>query len=260
MRINVHAGHGADGSKSCGAIGLIKESTENRNVKNEVMRLLKQEGCTVFDTSCDYPASSGDCINKIVKKCNANKVDLDVSIHFNSGAKDKNGNGVTTGVEVLVYDNKSCYTQATRIVDRISKLGYRNRGVKIRTDLGVLRNTKAPALLVECCFVDDRDDVNKYNYKTMAKAIVEGILNKNINSNQVENKPWEEFDMDKIVLYYGDADLFGAVMVAQKHKCPLMKKNDFDNSGLKTKEIIQIGGKKEDTDRFTTFKNAAKLV
>ena len=28
MKINIHAGHGARGSKSCGAIGLICESTE----------------------------------------------------------------------------------------------------------------------------------------------------------------------------------------------------------------------------------------
>lgn len=70
----------------------------------------------------------------------------------------------------------------------------------------------------------------------------------------------EENYMDKIVLYFGDIDLFSAVMVAQKFRCPLMKKSDFDASGLKAKEIIQIGGKKEDTDRFVTFKNASKLV
>lgn len=44
MRIGVHAGHNPDGKIGCGAIGLIKESTENRNVKNEVIRLLKLAG------------------------------------------------------------------------------------------------------------------------------------------------------------------------------------------------------------------------
>ena len=37
MRINIHAGHGASNSKSCGTIGLINESDEARKVKNEVI-------------------------------------------------------------------------------------------------------------------------------------------------------------------------------------------------------------------------------
>lgn len=67
-------------------------------------------------------------------------------------------------------------------------------------------------------------------------------------------------DMKKLVTYYGDVDLFGAVMVAQKNRCPLMKVSDYAASGLKADEVIQIGGKPEDTDRYITYKNAAKLV
>lgn len=33
MIINVHAGHNPDGKVACGAIGIIRESTEARNVK-----------------------------------------------------------------------------------------------------------------------------------------------------------------------------------------------------------------------------------
>lgn len=61
-------------------------------------------------------------------------------------------------------------------------LGYKNRGVKKRTDLGFLKNTKAPALLVECCFVDDKDYIDLYNSKSMSKAIAQGILNKKIST------------------------------------------------------------------------------
>lgn len=67
----------------------------------------------------------------------------------------------------------------------------------------------------------------------------------------------EEYDMKKIVVYLGDADLFAAVLVSQKLVCPLMRFNDFKASKLKADEIIQIGGKSEDTNRFSTMKNAA---
>ena len=32
MRINVHAGHNPDGKAACGAVGLIKESTDRKSV------------------------------------------------------------------------------------------------------------------------------------------------------------------------------------------------------------------------------------
>ena len=37
MKINVHAGHNPDGKVACGAVGLIKESTEVRAVKDKVI-------------------------------------------------------------------------------------------------------------------------------------------------------------------------------------------------------------------------------
>ncbi|MEG2365068.1 MAG: N-acetylmuramoyl-L-alanine amidase [Terrisporobacter sp.] len=255
-KYNVHSGHGKQDSKSCGAYSnIMKESIEDRLVKDEVVKLLRENGHTVYDCTCDYPASQNDCINQIVKKSNTNKADLDISIHFNSGRNNINGDGKIGGCEVLIYDD-SARKEAERVCKKLASLGFTNRGVKYNKNLGVLANTKAPALLVEVCFVDDKDDVDLYNklgYKVVTKAIVEGMLNKNL-----DNKG--EFDMNKIVLYFGDADLFTATIVSQKFKCPLMKKSDFDASGLKAKEIVQIGGKKEDTDRFTTMKNACKYL
>ena len=46
--------------------------------------------------------------------------------------------------------------------------------------LYVLKHTKAPAVLVECCFVDDRDDAERYDCQKMASAIVYGITGQRI--------------------------------------------------------------------------------
>lgn len=176
MIINVHAGHNPDGKVACGAVGIIKESTEARNVKDEVIRQLKALGHNVYDCTVEDGTSQNDVLAKIVKKCNANSVDLDVSIHFNAGASDKSGNGKTTGTEVYVYSTTSkANTYAEQVCSAIAELGYTNRGVKVSTSLYFLRKTAAPAMLIECCFVDDKDDVALYNYKTMASAIVYGI-------------------------------------------------------------------------------------
>ena len=183
MKINIHAGHNPDGKVGCGAVGLIKESTEARKVTFEVINILRKLGHTAYDCTVDNGTSQNDVLSKIVAKCNKHDVDLDVSIHFNSGRDDKTGDGSNSGTEVYIYsENSKAKTAAERVCKSIAKLGFRNRGVKVSTSLYVLKHTNSPAMLIECCFVDDKDDTKLYNYKTMAKAIAEGILGAEIKS------------------------------------------------------------------------------
>jgi N-acetylmuramoyl-L-alanine amidase len=176
MKFNISAGHNPDGKVGCGAVGLIKESTEARAVTKLVIKYLKEAGHTVYDCTVNDGTSQSNILSKIVNKCNSHTVDLDISIHFNSGRNDKKGDGATGGTEVLVYsENSKSYTYAENIANSISKLGYRNRGVKVRKDIYVLANTKAPALLIECCFVDDKDDIKLYDTDKLARAIVAGL-------------------------------------------------------------------------------------
>ena len=181
MVINVHAGHNPDGKVACGAIGIIQESTEARKVKNEVIRQLRQLGHTVYDCTCDNGISQANVLTQIVNACNAHNADLDVSIHFNAGASDKSGNGKTTGTEVYVYSTTSkAKTYAEKVCAAIAALGFTNRGVRISTSLYFLKKTNAPAMLIECCFVDDKDDVQLYDYQSMAAAIAYGITGKKV--------------------------------------------------------------------------------
>ena len=191
MKINVHAGHNPDGKIACGAVGLIKESTEARAIKDYVIKYLKAADQTVYDCTVNDGKSSADVLKKIVTKCNKHSVNIDVSIHLNSGANDKKGNGKSTGVEVLVYSKESkAYDEAKRICDKLAKLGFKNRGVKVRPDLYFLRKTDSPALLIEVCFVDDKDDVNIFNKNKakIGKLIAEAIVNKTINIKPAEFK------------------------------------------------------------------------
>lgn len=186
MNICISAGHSKSGI-GCGASSLIDESTENRKVKNEVVRLLKLAGCTVYDCTIDTCTSSNQLVKDIVTKHNSYTRDLDVQIHFNSSASDTDGNGATTGTETLVYSTStSANVYATRVCAKINALGFKNRGVKVRSDLYFTRATDKPAILIECCFVDDKDDVKLYNYKTMGKAIAEAIVNKTITEPTTE--------------------------------------------------------------------------
>lgn len=180
MRINIHAGHNAPNRIAQGAVGYINESREARRVKERVNKMLRAAGHTVYDCTESNGTSQSDVLNKIVCKCNSHKVDLDVSIHFNACRMEKS-DGKTKGVEVLVYSKKG---QAVKYAKEIAKelsyeLEIRNRGIKENKGLYYLRKTKSPALLVEVCFVDDADDVERYDADKAAEAIAKAISSVN---------------------------------------------------------------------------------
>jgi len=188
MKINIHAGHNASGKIACGAVSILNESDEARLVTKYIIKYLKQDGHTVYDCTVDNGANERDNLIKIANKCNAHNVDIDVSIHFNSGASDKKGNGYTTGSEVWVCSTAGIRgTSAHRICEKLNALGFKNRGVKTSQNLYILNHTNAPAILVEVCFVDDKDDANLYKKltaKKIGKAIAEGIVGHKITEEK----------------------------------------------------------------------------
>lgn len=252
MKIAVRGGHNF---KSIGAVGLIDETTEDRKVKDSVIKYLQQLGHEVLDVT---PGNMGvnEDLSYGVAKANAWGADLFISIHFNKAYNSYTG---AIGTEAWVYSKSDNYNDeeyAQRIVDSIGALGFKNRGVKTSTDLYELKNTKMPSVIVEVCFVEATEDValyNKLGSDLIGETIAEAISNKKIEVKV-------EYDMNKLVCYFGDADVFAAVIVAQKYGCPMMKLSDYKASGLKSKEVIQIGGNATDKTRYDTFKNAAKLV
>lgn len=182
--VNLHAGHNPDGKIANGAVGLIKESTEARWIVKKIKKRLKKKGIIVYDCTCNNGKSQLDVLKKIVKKCNAHKADLDISIHFNSGRKDQVGDRKIGGTEVLMWQKKGIRkTVGNLICKQMEKIGFTNRGMKVSKKLYFLNHTKAPAVLIEVCFVDDKDDVKLY--KAKKNAIAKGIANAVIKALKV---------------------------------------------------------------------------
>lgn len=173
-KYNVHAGHN---SIVPGAAKYLNEVTEDRKVKNKVISLLRAAGHTVYDCTDDSGNTSGANLANIVVKCNKHTVDLDISIHLNAGGG--------TGTEVFYYTGSATgKTKAAAVSQKVAAaLGIRDRGAKASSGLYVLKNTKATAILVECCFVDSKTDQGKWNVDKCAAAIVEAITGKAATSS-----------------------------------------------------------------------------
>ena len=184
-KVTVHAGHNPSGKIACGASDWLDESTEARWITRKVIKLLKKNGIKAVNCTVNNGVCQNDVLYKICTKCNAvADADLHISIHFNSGRNDKKGDGKTGGTEVWLTENVDDKGDiAKRVCSQMAKLGFTNRGVKVTSSLYFLNHTKAPAILIEVCFVDDKDDYMLYKADRMdvARAVAQAVINHNKN-------------------------------------------------------------------------------
>jgi N-acetylmuramoyl-L-alanine amidase len=172
MKIAIRGGHCP---KVPGASGILNEVVEDRKVKDAVIKYLRQLGHEVYDvTPPDSMSTVNGDLAHGVNEANRLKVDIFASIHFNAF------NGTANGTEVCVY---SPHDYAQRVVDNLTKLGFKYRGQKTKPNFNELRNTNMKAMIVEVCFVDSSIDAEIYKrvgHDAVGKAIAEGIVNQKV--------------------------------------------------------------------------------
>ena len=191
MKILVMAGHTASGNKGCGAIGHINESNETRKVAPKVVEYLKQLGVDATYVKLDKATSSSYLAEQVKLANSKGKFDCMVQIHFNAGSSDPNSN--TTGTETY-YTSSRGKVFSDRVNSKLATL-FKDRGSKKDTKgLYWLKNTNSPAILIELCFVDDKDDCKVYqnNFDKICRLIAEGLANKTLptQSTTTTNKKY----------------------------------------------------------------------
>lgn len=239
-KYNVHAGHCPQGKGASGAVGLLQESVEDRKVKNRVISALKNAGHTVYDCTCEEKTTKNGCLKNIVSKCNVHSVDLDVSIHLNAGGG--------SGVEVWCYDNKTAAVASQICINISNILGIPNRGVKYSKGLYVLKHTKSPSVLVECCFVDNQNDYDKWDADKCGDAIASAIVGKTVqgstnSGSSVTSKPStpNTFSKKEPALGMGDrgSDVkeLQKLLIAEGYSCGSCGADGIFGSGTKNAVI-----------------------
>lgn len=173
-KVFISAGHGGSDS---GAIGNgFKEKDLNLSIALACRDYLVANGVEVkMSRTCDEE----DGINQEAAESNAFGPDVTVSIHNNAGG----GDGVEAWYSVVEGLSKTC---AENILDEVVKIGQNSRGAKKRAGTGgadyygFIRMTNAPAVIVECAFIDNATDIQivatEEKRKIMGTAIAKGIL------------------------------------------------------------------------------------
>ncbi len=141
---------------------------------------MKQGGATVYTGKVD---KSNNYLAEQCEIANRQNVDVAVQIHFNADHTTLNSMGTET-----IYKTNNGKIYADRVNTKLATV-FKNRGAKSDVrGLYWLSHTKAPAILIEVCFVDSKADTDYYirHKDIVAKLIAEGILNKNINNEGVK--------------------------------------------------------------------------
>lgn len=168
-KIAIDMGHNAN--FDTGATGIRFEDDLTKEVGTRVISKLMALGYNVIPVNPINPqstTSTTDSLQQRTTVANANEVNDYVAIHFNSF------DGSANGSEVY-YSKSGSGPLAQNILNELVKLGFANRGIKDGSNLYVIKNTNAPAVLVECCFLDSQIDMQIYNADNTANAIVAGI-------------------------------------------------------------------------------------
>lgn len=173
MKIAIAGGHS---KLAPGASKYINEYTEDRKVKDALIKELQARGHSVVDCSNEKSPSA----KELAQECslaNASGADLFLAIHFNAYSVTSG----TRGTECYYYKgNTKGKEYATAMSKNVANvLGLPNRGAKANTTYYVLRNTTMRALLIEVCFVDALGDANAYKEvgpEKVAAAIADALV------------------------------------------------------------------------------------
>ena len=176
MKVFIGVGHGFSDP---GAVANgVKEKDLNLSIALACRDELKRHGVEV---RLSRTKDENDPLSEEIKECNAFSPDLAVSIHNNAA------NGKGDGAEVFhSHLGGKGKTLAENILAEIVKLGQNSRGLKVRKNssgkdyYGFIRETSAPAVIVECAFVDNATDLKilatESDRQKVGRAIAKGIL------------------------------------------------------------------------------------
>lgn len=190
MAKKVFLGVGHGGSDPGAVSGGFKEKDLNLAIALACNEELIRHGVTV---QLSRTRDENDTLTEEIKECNSFSPHLAVDIHNNAGGGD--------GTECYYhYGGGLSKTAAENILAEIVKIGQNSRGAKIRKNssgkdyYGFIRETKAPAVIVECAFVDNKTDIGVIDtaaeQTAMGIAIAKGIL-KTLGITYIEEKKAE---------------------------------------------------------------------
>ena len=179
IKIFIDQGHNPEAPNGGAEGNGLREQDITYRVGQELATLLRADPDYEVRLSRPTPTSSLGSSNSTslrarVEDANAWGADYFISIHTNASS-----NPAASGTEAFAYSKPSrAFSLGEDIVEGITNVtGLRDRGMKVRPGLYVLRRTAMPAVLVELGFISNPGDAALMNENPalFARGIYQGI-------------------------------------------------------------------------------------
>lgn len=192
MKIFIDPGHNYSGADTGAEGNGLREQDVSYFVSSYLAKYLSDSG---FEVKCsrnkladNVAATLNRSINYRYMQANDWKADIFISLHCDS-ASDKNARGA----HICVYnENSTAASLASAIMPHLLKIGLDGRSKQIveRKDLGVLKYTNMPAVLIETGFITNAENANLMRSpEVIARTIFEGICEFTLVKTEKEYMP-----------------------------------------------------------------------
>ena len=173
-KVFIGVGHGG---KDSGAVANgLRESDINLNTALACADELIRHG---LEVKLSRSTDEDDPVTEEVKECNAFDADIAIDIHTNAGGGD--------GFEVYHHSGGHNSKRLAEFVEKAARELNNSRGLKTRLSentgkdyYAFIRDTNPPAIIVECAFIDNKEDVKVVDtveeQKAFGVAYAKGIL------------------------------------------------------------------------------------
>lgn len=185
-----------------GAIGMRVEDVCTKEIWLSVQSKLKSLDYKVKDTTPynqKFNSVSGS-LGYRVHLANASGSQFHLCIHLNIGG----GKGVEAWISGTGGQSEEMGDQLCK---EIASLGYNNRGIKVG-NLYIPKYTTMPCVLIEICFLDSQEDMNRYNIDSISNAIVKALTNEKASTNKptvpVNQEPAKDTTINSNAVIYND--------------------------------------------------------
>ncbi|MGG0092579.1 N-acetylmuramoyl-L-alanine amidase family protein [Bacillus altitudinis] len=175
LKVVIDAGHGGKDSGAFNAV--VKEKDLVLNQAKSLTSMLVSVGAEVFLTRGNDTFVE---LSQRAKFANTKNADLFISLHAN---RSQTRSDDSLGFESYVHDSLSKTGKTYKIGkaihnavhEKIKPFGIKDRGLK-QANFAVLRETKMPAILLECGFLTSTKDTNAMTLDEFRTAYCTGIL------------------------------------------------------------------------------------
>jgi bla regulator protein blaR1 len=204
VTIVVDAGHGGIDAGTISSTGILEKDIA-LSISKKLQQLGKDYNVNVVMTreTDILPGNASTIKEGLLNRVNIaekNKADLFISIHVDAAVNNDKDNGFS----IYLINNNQYYQKSMLLGSALAEEIKKTHMIFPEKGITVLQSSPMPAVLVECGYITNKDDLafitNEENQEKIARNILEGVVRYNAFTNHSQNNESPQKDGDTLTV------------------------------------------------------------